>query len=601
MAETVDLVAAVSIVRSFVALITAKEMLVNFRWIGPSSRLKRSTALLVAVVAATLGWSLTAAPAVAQEAKSVVVVSICGYDELRSDLDFIGKLSDFPELANSMDGLVSMFTQFQGLAGLDKTKPWGGAALIGPQGFQTLVFLPVNDLKKLLAALGQLVGQPQDVGDGVKQLLVNNNPVFVKQVGNWAFLAPSPDQLANPPADPLKLLGKLPADYDLAVQANIQNVPPPFRQMAIDQIKAGMQAGLERQDGETDAQFETRTKMMQQQLQQLTTAINELETLTLGYATDARGKRAYFDVTMTAVAGSSLSKQVAAATTSSTKFSGFMNDDFVLQALLNSKMDPSEAESTVTMLKSLRSTMLDQIANSDEIKDPEEKKAVQTLAEESLDVLEATVRTGVQDAGLALVGEGPFTLVVGAGVQGGDRIEKALKKLFELAKKKPDDVEVTWNAAKHKGVTFHTLVADWPEDDDSDQNAEQVQAFFGDEINLTVGFSKDRIYLAFGEDGIDTIKEIIDASADTSPPKSPITMILSLSPLFAFAADQDEDNDALANLADALEETEKDKLRLTGKQVPNGVSYRFEVEEGVLKAIGTSAKAAQQGAAAGAR
>ena len=57
----------------------------------------------------------TPAPAVAADAKPVAVVSIAGYDAMMSDLDFLGSLSDAPQLGQMVEGFLSFFTKAQGL------------------------------------------------------------------------------------------------------------------------------------------------------------------------------------------------------------------------------------------------------------------------------------------------------------------------------------------------------------------------------------------------------------------------------------------------------------------------------------------------------
>ena len=82
------------------------------------------------------------APARAQDApKPFAIVALAGYDELRNDVDFIGQLSDNPDLVKSLDGIVALFTQFQGLAGLDKSKPLGVSIATDGQSFQALGFV----------------------------------------------------------------------------------------------------------------------------------------------------------------------------------------------------------------------------------------------------------------------------------------------------------------------------------------------------------------------------------------------------------------------------------------------------------------------------
>ena len=77
--------------------------------------------ILAVLLGATDTW--------AKPAKPVVVTSFAGYDALMNDVKFLGKLSDTPELAITVDFVVKMATKGKGLAGLDTARPWGGTSM----------------------------------------------------------------------------------------------------------------------------------------------------------------------------------------------------------------------------------------------------------------------------------------------------------------------------------------------------------------------------------------------------------------------------------------------------------------------------------------
>src|SRR4029077_8894680 len=108
----------------------------------------------------------------------VVVLTLAGYDELHGDLEFIGEIAEFPDLAKSVDGIIAFATQFQGLTGLDKSKPLGVGVTTDGVQFQPLAFVPVTDLKKLFGALAGNLGKPTDAGDGIWEIEARNVSVF---------------------------------------------------------------------------------------------------------------------------------------------------------------------------------------------------------------------------------------------------------------------------------------------------------------------------------------------------------------------------------------------------------------------------------------
>ena len=84
--------------------------------------------LLLSLVAVAL---LVAAPArllaaddAAATNKTVALVTVASYDRLMSDVAFIGNLAGNPDLDKNIEGAIQLFTQGQGLNGLDKKPRW---------------------------------------------------------------------------------------------------------------------------------------------------------------------------------------------------------------------------------------------------------------------------------------------------------------------------------------------------------------------------------------------------------------------------------------------------------------------------------------------
>ena len=146
------------------------------------------------------------APAAAEEAdgrKPVIVVSVAGYDNVMADVGFIGRLAQMPELEKLVEGIIASQTKAKGLEGLDTKRPWGVVVNTDGFGFQPLGFLPVTDLNKLLDATSGLVGPAEPKQNGILELAQKNPRVYLKEKNGWVYIAQSPENLANLPADPL--------------------------------------------------------------------------------------------------------------------------------------------------------------------------------------------------------------------------------------------------------------------------------------------------------------------------------------------------------------------------------------------------------------
>jgi len=180
--------------------------------------------LIVSLLVGVLGFCPAQAPA-ADQVKPVAVMSFSGYDQLFGDIEFVGKLSNNPDLAKGLEAMLKFATQSRGLEGLDKTKPWGAVVL--PDGDDVAVygFVPVTDLKKLLAVLEPFVGKAEETDGGVIKIKTDDKPLFVKQKGKWAVVVDKAERLKQMPTASLGEISKLNKQYDLALRIYIENIP----------------------------------------------------------------------------------------------------------------------------------------------------------------------------------------------------------------------------------------------------------------------------------------------------------------------------------------------------------------------------------------
>lgn len=534
------------------------------------------------------------------EMKPVAVVSFSGYAELKRDLDYLGTASGNPDMAAQLEGMLALFTQGQGLAGLEQDKPWGAAAALPEGGFgvpNVIAFIPVADLQKLLGALAAITGEPVDKGDGVLEIKKDANAVYVKEQGGWAYVAQNAETLGSLPADPLKLLGGMEKQYDLALRINIQNVPQALRDFAVDamkqQVERTIQQAADAEEGDEQAQLQP--QIARHQVEMLAQVINDLDAISLGFKIDSEGKRALVDLNMTAVAGSDTAKQLSAVSNSASKFAGFLIPDAMLTAHVNSVAQDSDIEQLLAQLDQLRTHIMESIDEDEDLPDEEAKDLVKGLVDEVLEVAQATLKNGRFNAGLAIVGEGPLTVVAGGEVVDGEKLEEVAKKFVKLAESEEDFPEVKFNVGEHKGVKFHSVTIPLPDDEDS----EKARQVFGEEALVTVGIGAESVYLAIGDDGLETIKTVMDKSAAAGSEELPPGEItLGLTPLLKLAAQQDDSNPGIAMMAETLKDG-LDHVKITVQPIENGVRYELEGEEGIIKLIGASARLATAAGGAG--
>jgi len=537
---------------------------------------------------------LVAPAAQAQEQQTVAIVSFTGIDPTMGDVGYVGNLIGMPGLQQQAGGAVGLFTQ-----GIDKTKPWGMVLLTDGQGdFQPLGFIPVTSLEQVMGGpLGQMAPNEKTAGGAYKINPPNSPmPVFAKEQGGWAYLGRSEESLANVPEDPLAMLQGLEKQYDIAVRLNIQSIPKMFRDLALEQLEQGAELGLEREEGESDAQFEARKKIVQIQMDQLKMLVEETQDITIGLTLDATAGNAYFDFAMTAIPGTTLAEQMTAYQNTSSKFAGFLQPDAVLSMNIVEEIKSQEdIEQAVAVLDSAREQAFNAIDEEADLPDDQSRKIVKSSLNDVFDVIIATLKEGKIDGGaFVLLEPESMTCAIGMQVASGSDLEEAIKKIMKLAEEEPGFKGVNWDADQHANVRFHTMTIPIPDAD------EEARELLGEALDVVIGIGDKSFYLAFGKDSLATVKSAIDQSAaDAANPVPPMQLVLSMASIMEFAASQEDDPEVAAVSEQFKQVGDQDHIRMTVKAIENGFVMRMEAESGVIEAFGKAAVQQDAGGGAG--
>ena len=547
--------------------------------------------LVVAATAAVL--ALPARRAAAQNTidglKPVAVVSVAQFDELTADVSYLMQAAKLQPFAQQM--FMAMATEFT--KGVDTKRPGGAYVTLANNEPTVVAFIPVTDLDMVLSSLEQQIGEPRDVGDGILEINSDKEKsAYVKSQGGWAFLAQDPDHLTGLPPDPAAVLGQLPQTYDVAVQLNVQNIPQELRQMAISEMKTAFERGLaENADDDEDA--ELARKLSANSMNQFVTMIEEAEQVVIGWAVDAGAKNTFIDFRVTAVEGSDFAAQMELLKDSPSNFSGFDVPGAAFAANFASTMPQRDIDQALATLEMVKTKALAAIDEDDDLPSDEARAAVKDVLAQFFDVATSTIETGKADGGAALMLEQDrLNFAAGLFVADGKALDAAFRKLVELAQHQPDFPSVSFDAAEHGGVAFHTMKVPVKEED--------AQKVLGEELDVVLGTGAQSAYFAFGEGSIDLLKQVIDKStseADRTIP--PLQLKLALTPIVEFASYVDENPTALM-LSQALKEAGgKDRILVSAKSIARGVNYRLEVEEGVIQALGKLGQMAGAGQGGG--
>lgn len=552
--------------------------------------LRRITAvcgLALALAASTrvaVAQETPTAPAAAPAAlKPVAVIAIGSYEKLMQDADFIGSLVGMPGASQMAEGYLGQMTGGKGLAGLDKTKPIGVMVDMSMMFPNFAAYLPVTDQAALLAALQPLGIAGTDMGTGVTQINAFGQDAYAKTESGWMLLGMSPDGLAAMPSDPTPVLGPLVAEYDVAIQINLQNLPEPMRQQGIAAMSAA-QGNMPKLESETDADFEARKAALQKQVDGMSQMMRELQSVTFGLAVGGEQQKVSLDVNMAAVPGSQMAAEMAEGASASTNFAGFAQPDAAATLSFAGKVTGSNAAQIESAIANFRASL----SKSIEAEEESLRQPLRDALGEILDAVLETVRAGTVDGG-AVVKMAPNsgTVVVGGLISDPKKIESGLKKLSEALAGRSSELmsPIAWGAETHGDVTFHTTqvkVAD-----------AEAKALFGEQMDLVVGLGAQSAYVAWGRGAADALKAVIDASAAApATPVKPMELTVTLSRILEAlkTVAPEGERQAIETAAGILAAAAgQDHVHVIAQPVENGMQMRFEAERGVLQVIAASA------------
>ena len=543
--------------------------------------------LLLSLLALAVSLATVGRCSAQSETKPVVTVSFAGYDRLMADIGMIGELGGSPDLDKGLEMMIGMMTQGKGLAGLETKQPWGAVFQTDGQLFSTVGFVPVSDLKKLVEVAK---GNPQladsiELKDGAYEIRTPSMPLCMVQKGKWAMISDKREDLAKAPADPAALLGDLPKRYDLAVRASISNLPKEFREQLLAQLRAGAEVGMQQMPSESADDYAIRANVAKQAVEQLTTLINDMDELLLGWNIDAKTKSTYLDVEVTAQAGTKLADQLAEIKSGTTNFAGLLLPNAAITANSVGTLSDAQVAQARANLATLRKSIKNELGKQDLSKD--DLTLASQLLGDMIDVLEKTVASKKTDAALSVVLDpAAVTLVAGAAMSDGAKLEKAMQQLAGAIQKSEDAAKsLKLSTESYQGVHLHILTTPTPDP--------SLKPMIGDTLEAVVGIGDHKVLVAVGRDAVKTLKKAIDRCKSMAGKEvPPLHFVVAVTPLVKFLSEVGNEPQIAATatmLAGMLEKAgNKDHVTLTATPIARGVRVRLEVEEGLLKVLGST-------------
>ena len=506
-----------------------------------------------------------------------VVVSIADISQQIKDVDYLFEAAGFGQMKFLAQTTIKQYSK-----GMD-TKTPAGVLLYFNEGSEVpefLSFVPVSNIDDMLDTISGVA--EVDQGDDFTTVVTDDGTeILIKQVGDLAFISNKKEMFENLPSNPQELLGELPTKYNLAAQVFGQRIPQSLR----DQVMQGIRDGYEQQlqlleeDEEGSAQAEMQRTNFEFQMKQFEKWFNETDNITMGMCADKDSKSLFMDVNFTALPGSDMGKRFAASESSEPSlFKGFLIDGAAFTHCARMNISPEDGADYDKMMGQMQKSVIQSIKDEGGMTE-EDAKIAEKAVTDLLAVLQDTMAAGVFDSGAVLMmAEGDINFAAGVQVADPKKLEATVKELVAVLEDKlAGEVQVELNSGNHKDVTFHRVILEIPDDQ------EEVRDVVGDQLTLIIGIGKKSVYLSAGSNPLPLLKQAMDGTGTSE--KSPMMQYnFYLTPILKFAAGIQAEP-VVEKMAEALAEKGGDRINMVSKAIENGISMRFEMQDGILSLI----------------
>ncbi len=511
----------------------------------------------------------------------VVVISLGSINKLMQDVNYLTSALGQAQAGGMFTMMAGTFTQ-----GIDTTQP---IAILVPlvNGIpQPIAMVPTVDIKTVLKRLEAQTGPADELDDGTLVIALGANTVFIRQVGNWAILAPQRQLLDLAPADPTTIFRGMGNDYDIAFRLKMQQVPAETRELLAAQIRQGFEQAMQQQGA---AEAESTRKMAEGSLNQLEQIIADTDELRFGFNIDQSAKQIAFDGSFTAVPGSELAAMYGGQQAIPSRFASVIRTDAAGFYHAATSITPEAVKQTRATISTYLTAANNAIANADNLNDEQQAELIAMITRISDLTIESIEEGKVDFGALLLADQNDFRFVFGSFVSDGNEVAKIVKDLAEKVKNEPRAPRFTFDLEKYKGVDMHLIEADVPAKED------EARRMFGETLRVHLGTGDKVMYVAVGKDSEALLKKLIDAGETDNAAGRPVGQLrLTLLPILQYAQSI-ETNDALSAMIDALSRSpDPGELLILSSAIENGSKSRITIGEGLLQAIGAAIRQAQQ-------
>jgi hypothetical protein len=520
---------------------------------------------------------------VAQESgdTSVVTVALAPIDTMLPNVQHLARLVAGGTGAGTVATILKQYT-----GGLDTSRPAGVFVDLDETGQPTPVaVLPLKDIQEFFGQLA-IFGEPEDLGDGLYQLNLGNS-IYMRAAGDWLLVAQTEDAVMDFDTEANKTLKGLVAKYDIRVQVNPQNIPDDLVDFMMSQIEAGIEQGMQQNSDMDNAQAEAAREQADQMMNSIQEAIDGTEKFVFGLAVNKAEKKTMLDFGTKFVADTKFAKQVDKLKSSKSTLSGIPVEGSTISGIALQLIAPEEIAQMQSTIDASMQAAIKQIDENS--KDEASAKRAKEFVSKFIEIVMESAKQGQMETALNVSTDKNLSIVAGITVADAKKVEALAAEASKALADEGAPVILRVNTGKYAGANLHKLTAPLPPNAD-----EKARKIFGDNVTVAIATSPKAVHLAVGKDCDAAIKETLDRVA--AKPSSQGEMMkgrFSLGKMLQFVQSI-ESNPAV----DAMIETTAnggDNVMIDSQTGDRQSLVRITLEDNVLKAISSGARAAQGG------
>ena len=509
------------------------------------------------------------AAALSPAAEPAVIISVKGFDELLSDVGYLGEVINQPQVGGLAQAIIGQMTGGQGLKGLDGSKPIGAYVTLSPEGQpqDIVVFVPVSDQKAFAATLAILSPNTEKVGELTQyQFQINPNPVFAKAGAKYFFFSPTAESLKET-ADPAKLV-TVPAD--ISIEIDLTKIPDNFKELFLAQTEASANANSNPSQSEAEQKGqEAGAKLFLAGLRRLTM---DTARLTLSLDINSKVKATVLDLAFAAKSGTPLAQACAGYAKTVSPFAGLVSKQTVGSYVVSTPLSTDAEGALKLVLDEGEKAGLANLPG-----EPAAKEAATKMLKRMAELFRMTVLRGRWDQAVVVNAvDGKLQIVSAMKLAKGDQVGQFFE---EFVKNTPEAKEhVKLNVTQIGKVKVHAITL--PPDEDA-------QKYFGTGP-VHVAVNDDTAVIVLGGDSLATLKGALDrpaAPAKAAAALAPISLRVGMSKILAPLNDFNPSQipPAIFEQSKSALEGGLDQIALEVTGQPQGLKIRLEVQEGVLR------------------